>query len=294
MNSRRKLAAFIARIVFALLVLSFASVLLIRGTSHPATAQSPENTSQSPNFRLLENRISEQVPIKVKIRREREKGFRDLENENWARDLEIEVKNTGDKPIYYLLFHLHVPEAKIQESYQSFSLVYGRVALSRWEERPMPEDVPINPGETIILKIEENQLRGWDQARGLGLAPKHIHGVRLIFQDLSFGDGTGFDGGAPWPRPGKNEQTSYLWPPITYDSDSESGLPSHQRAASETISGQSDAGILQPASFLSTDSTSTSNIASTASEVLDPDCNCANDSCWHGRKYTIDTTATNV
>lgn len=290
MNSRRKLAAVVARFLFALLVLAVASVLLIRGTSHPATAQSPEKTSQSPNFRLLENRISEQVPIKVKIRREKEKGFRDLENESWASDLEIEVKNTGDKPIYYLFFHLHVPEAKIKDSYQSFALVYGRVALSKWEERPTPEDVPIKPGETTILKIEENQLRGWNQARGLGLVPKKIHGVRLLFQDLSFGDGTGFDGGAPWPRPGKNEHTSYLWPPNTYDSDSQRGLPSYQEAASDTNSGQSNAGILQPASFISTDST----IAPTVSEVIDPDCNCANDSCRHGTKYTIDTTATNV
>jgi hypothetical protein len=293
MNASLKVGLFV-RILFALVVLASASALLINATSHPATGQSPEKTSQSPNFRLLENRISEKVPIKVKIRQEKEKSFRDLANENWASDLEIEVKNTGDKPIYYLFFHLHVPEAKIQDSYQSFALVYGRVALSKWEERPTPEDVPIKPGETAILKIEENQLRGWDQARRLGLVQKRIHGVRLLFQDLSFGDGTGFDGGAPWPRPGKNEQTSYLWPPNAYDSDSERKFPSYQEEASHSNSGQSDAGILQPASFLSTDSTSTSNIASTGSEILDPDCNCANDSCRHGTKYTIDTTATNV
>jgi len=210
MNSQRKVATQVIRILFALLVLAVAFALLIKATSHPATARSIEITPQSPNFRLLENRISEQVPIKVKIRREKEKGFRDLENENWARDLEIEVKNTGGKLIYYLFFHLHVPEAKIQDSYQSFSLVYGRVALSKWEERPTPEDVPIKPGETIILKIEEDQLRGWDQARGLGLTPKHIHGVRLLFQDLSFGDGTGFDGGAPWPRPSTKNGSASL------------------------------------------------------------------------------------
>ncbi|HMG73755.1 MAG TPA: hypothetical protein VK582_09655 [Pyrinomonadaceae bacterium] len=204
MNASLKVGLFV-RILFALAVLAAVSALLINATSDPATAQSPEKTSQSPNFRLLENRISEQVPIKVRIRREKEKGFRDLENENWARDLEIEVKNTGDKPIYALYFHLLVPEAKIQTDYQSFGIVFGRVGLSKWEERPTPEDVPIKPGETIILKIEETQLRGWDQARGLGLVPKKIYGVRLVLQDLSFGDGTGFDGGAPWPRPGSKK-----------------------------------------------------------------------------------------
>jgi hypothetical protein len=40
------------------------------------------------------------VPIKVKVKNER--ALKDAGNKHWARDFEIEVKNTGDKPIYYL------------------------------------------------------------------------------------------------------------------------------------------------------------------------------------------------
>jgi len=75
MNSQHKVATQVVGILFALVVLAGAFALLIKATSHPATAKSTEITAQSPNFRLFENRISEQVPIKVKIRREKEKDF---------------------------------------------------------------------------------------------------------------------------------------------------------------------------------------------------------------------------
>ena len=210
MNSRRNTFALLIRILFALLVIAGALALLGRARSGPVAAQGTQTVPATK--RLLENRVPEHLPIRVKIKREKEKLFRDLDNDNWARDLEVEVKNVGDKPIYSLYFQLHVPEAKIANGYQSFGIAYGRAALSKWEERPTPEDVPIKPGETIILKIEDTQLRGWDGARDAGLVPGRIHGVRLWFQDLSFGDGTGFDGAtaAPWPRPGNDKQSSYL------------------------------------------------------------------------------------
>jgi hypothetical protein len=202
MNSRRKLAAVVVRILFALLVIAGA-LALSRVRSGLVAARGIQTVPAT--RRVLENQVPEHLPIQVRIKREKEKLFRDLDNDNWARDLELEVKNVGDKPIYFLYFQLHVPEAKIANGYQSFGITYGRIALSKWEERPTPEDVPIKPGETIILKIEDTQLRGWDGARGAGLVPGRIHGVRLWFQDLSFGDGTGFDGAtaAPWPRPGR-------------------------------------------------------------------------------------------
>jgi len=147
MNSRRKPAALVARFLFALLVLAVASVLLIRGTSHPATAQAPEKTVLATR-RLLENRVPEHLPIRVKIKRDKEKLFRDLDNENWARDLELEVKNTGDKPIYSMFFYLLVPEAKIGNSYQAFSIFYGRFV--NWEKRPTSEDAPIKPERPLF------------------------------------------------------------------------------------------------------------------------------------------------
>jgi hypothetical protein len=155
---------------------------------------------------MFENRVPEHLPIKVKIKREKEKKFRDLDNENWARDLELEVKNVGEKPIYELFFQLDVPEAKIANSYQSFSIVYGRVELWDLRNRPNTEDVPIMPGETKVLTIEDGGVRGWDEARARGLVPPRIHGVRLVFQGLMFGDGTGFEGGTGALRPKRDSE----------------------------------------------------------------------------------------
>jgi hypothetical protein len=41
-------------------------------------------------------------PIKIKVKKEKEQSFKDLKNEKWLREFELEVTNTGDRPIYYL------------------------------------------------------------------------------------------------------------------------------------------------------------------------------------------------
>ncbi|MGZ8842829.1 MAG: hypothetical protein ACXW18_04150 [Pyrinomonadaceae bacterium] len=290
MNSQRNLGT-VVRILFAVVVLAAALLLLSKARSDPAAAKLTQTPAAT--RRLLEMRVHEKAPIRVKIKREKEKRVRDLDNENWARDLELEVKNIGDKPIYYLYFQLHVPEAKIQNGYQNFSIVYGRVALSKWDEKVTSEDVTIKPGETIILKLEENDLRGWDQARDFGFVPKHIRGIRLVFLDLNFGDGTGFDGGTPWPRSGTIKPISDLHPPNVSDSSRLVPLD-YGRLVDKNTDGREDAGLIQPASFVSKDPVKGLSIASARNEAPDPDCNCVNSSCRHGTKYTINTSEANV
>src|SRR4051794_7386262 len=96
------------RLVFALLVLVIAFVLLYRGASGPTNAQ---KSQPSPNERQFENLNAKHVPLEIKITKEKEKSWKDLKNQNWARDFELEVTNTGDKPIYsfYLLMFFDVP-----------------------------------------------------------------------------------------------------------------------------------------------------------------------------------------
>jgi hypothetical protein len=200
------------RLAIALLLATSALILLNHAKSDsiqklqdpPGSKTNP--IERKPSRRLFENRMPEHLPIKVKIKLEKERKFRDLKNDNWARDLELEVKNVGDKPIYHLWFVLDVPEAKIADSHQVFVIMYGRMELADLNNRPKADDVPIEPGETKVLTVEDVGVRGWDQARAEGLVPR-IHGVRLKLQNLSFGDGTGFFGqtGAPRPKPGNQE-----------------------------------------------------------------------------------------
>ena len=174
----------------------------------PTAAEIASRKGQLPKEeRQLEDKLPKHLPIKVKLRAEQEKAFKDLANEHWARDFELEVQNTGTKPIYRLGLLLLLPETQIDGGRLLFSLHYGRTELSVFKERlelAKPEDVPIEPGKTYIFKIPAGQVEGWeDSVKTEGWPqPKKIV---LRFEQLSFGDGTGFrwGEGVPWPQPGK-------------------------------------------------------------------------------------------
>lgn len=148
-----------------------------------------------PEERELDDRIPKHLPIKVKVK--------NLDKENWVREVEVEVKNTGDKPIYYLGFNLQMPEV-IRETGSGVIVTFrfGRAELGRFESRPTAEDVAIQPGETYVMKVPENDMEGWEAARDnrKWSEPKKF---RLKFYLLHYGDGTGFmtSGGLPVPNP---------------------------------------------------------------------------------------------
>lgn len=151
--------------------------------------------------RELEDRIPKHLPIKVKIRAEKEKAFKDLDNPNWLAELEIEVKNTGNKPIYYLLMALHLPEMLVGDSHEAFPLRYGRPALSEFSAKVEPDDVAIKSNETYVLRIQPKLAAAYQRRRSTDGSPQ-IKKLELSFQLINFGDGTGFQGttAAPWPR----------------------------------------------------------------------------------------------
>ena len=76
--------------------------------------------------RQLEDEVPKHVPIKIKIKKEKEAGFKDLNNEKWAREFELEVINTGTKPIYFLYLYV-VTDVKAAAGFRIvFPLYYGR------------------------------------------------------------------------------------------------------------------------------------------------------------------------
>ncbi len=127
---------------------------------------------------------------------------KDLKNKKWLRDLEIEVTNTGDKPIYHFAFLVDMPEviSPLGSPY-GYPIAYGRLRLHDLEERALPEDVPLKPGESCILKVPEQDVAGWESSKANDHAFDPIK-VRLIFVGLNFGDGTGFSTteGKPYPQ----------------------------------------------------------------------------------------------
>lgn len=202
MKSLRKLTP-LFRLLFASLVVTVALLLLFKGASVPITAQSPASQQE----RQIENKVPKHVPLDIKIRKEKEQAWKDLMNENWAADFELEIKNTGQKPIYtfYLNIFFDVPTEFDTES--GTGIYYGRPEISDPNVKPTEDDVPIKPGESKVFKIHQGVLRAWEIGRrekGRRLPTK----VRIEFYQMTFGDGTGLMFNKAVPYPLKTSQSS--------------------------------------------------------------------------------------
>jgi hypothetical protein len=136
--------------------------------------------------------VPKHLPIKVKIKKEKEKAFKDLNNEKWVRDFQLEVTNTGDKPIYFLSLIIDLPGITAPDGIgMAFSLHYGRTELANIETKAAPDDVPIKPGETYVFSLSDHEVDGWERFRQRENKPD-AKKLILYFQILSFGDQTGF------------------------------------------------------------------------------------------------------
>jgi hypothetical protein len=155
-------------------------------------SRAQDNAIPNKDEREFKSTIPEHVPIKVKVKNEQ--SFKRMDNEKWARELEIEVRNTGTKPIYYLSMSILMPE--MTDAYNrplTFQVRYGRKELRHLDTPLQPEDVPIRPGESATLKISENQAAGFEVKRQKERVsnPRKVEFWLII---MNLGDGTGFSG----------------------------------------------------------------------------------------------------
>ncbi|MFY9557353.1 MAG: hypothetical protein WAV20_03950 [Blastocatellia bacterium] len=70
---------------------------------------------------------------------------------------------------------------------------YGRFELKRDGKLASSDDIPINPGESYVFKISEQDRKGLEGR----LANVRRVGIRVY--SISFGDGTGFKAGVAFP-----------------------------------------------------------------------------------------------
>lgn len=188
---------YIRRLLSAAMFVSLLLALTYHAGMNDVSAQEQQEERQ------LEISIPRHVPLRIKVEEGKEQGFKDLNNENWARDFELEVTNIGTKPIYSMAFIVFL-DVKAAEGFRIETHVsYGRVELSDHRVRAMADDIPIEPGDSWSLKIDPGQVGVWARKRQEEgrLLPKK---VQVRFQNLSFGDGTGLMGPAGTPVPRKN------------------------------------------------------------------------------------------
>jgi hypothetical protein len=164
--------------------------ILITSLTFITSARSTQDTQANPAHgeREFKNTVPGHAPVKIKIRNE--KSFKDKGNKNWFRELEIEVKNTGDKPIYYLYFVLSLPDVVAGGHPLGYPMTYGRRDLWLPDTEITPEDVPIPPGETVTLKVRDPFVKGYESFRDEQKLYDDPRRVEFLLQAIDFGDGT--------------------------------------------------------------------------------------------------------
>jgi hypothetical protein len=191
----RKFSAIYIKVVLLLSLAAIVSILLTNGGLVPAIAHSSGK-------RVLDIRVPGHLPIEVKLKKEKEKAVEDATNDKWLRDFELEVTNTGDKPIFFLSLMLIADDVMGPNGFgMGWGLHYVRGELGDLETKASADDVPIKPGETYVFSLAD-RLQDWERFRERENKPDAAKLI-LKFQILAFGDGTGFwtNDGVPSPRP---------------------------------------------------------------------------------------------
>jgi hypothetical protein len=196
---------------FLTLTITLLSLIVLAFGFASGTAQGPaqegEKNEGEPKERELEIRMGAHLPFKVTLKNLEK--MKDLKNEGWLDDLEFEVTNTGTKPIYKLSFVMLLPAGvtTLHDKGIVYDVAYGRIELVSLREPLRSDDVPILPGESIVIKLPVWQAESWNRLRAKGKVfnPKKLS---FWFQFLNHGDGTGFLGPEGVPLPNKDTRRS--------------------------------------------------------------------------------------
>lgn len=182
MNAHTAYRFWKANTTFGILLILFLFLMVVRiplGKSYQE-----ESSGTQEREKKIAIGVPSHIPLKIKIK--------NLNSKKWAHDLEVEVTNTSDKPIYFLGFYLTLPGIKgLLGSTVGFWLVYGRSELLDFSSPVQSDDVPIKLGEKYTFKIPEGSAKGWDYLREKEGRPEP-NNIKLVFQELNFGDGTGY------------------------------------------------------------------------------------------------------
>ncbi len=193
MNAHSSRSTFSRRNFVPLTAFFLLALVFVFGIS-AGTAQSDEQEE-----REVVEKIPRHLPIKVKVKKPEK--LKDAQNEDWLGEVELEVTNTGTKPIYYLYISLHLPDVFAPTGHPfALGFKYGRTALIDLDEPVRPDDVPLPPGGVVVLKVPAEQPVLWRRGRAKGDRPNPKK-IELIFRNLNFGDGTGFIGSTGKPLP---------------------------------------------------------------------------------------------
>jgi len=157
-------------------------------TSEIAELRSKAHGQEKKNIRIREFK---DMPLKVQ-------AIRNLDSETWHKDLQIEVKNVGTKPIYSILAYLEFLDEKDKVPGNGVSAIILRYGERKYLDITVdgdPQDAHLNPGDTYVFTIEEKYKKGL--AIRHERSPESFKHMEFRFNLISFGDRTGFEVGDP-------------------------------------------------------------------------------------------------
>lgn len=173
------------------IVLFGAIIALVLSTLAPV-----RSTTAQQARRTFESKLFAHIPLKVRVKKDKEATALDPSNKNWFRNIEIEVTNTSKKPIYYVGLNVETDVTDQDGLPMMFTLRYGRSDFVSVKTR-QPSDVPINPNATqvltfpthIVSSLDENKKHEWEAWRDKYKKDDPMK-LEVYIEGLVFGDGT--------------------------------------------------------------------------------------------------------
>ncbi len=131
-------------------------------------------------------------------------SVRNLDAPDWIKDVEVEIENRSNQAIYYVRVTLSFPDVPKSTELDgiprglSTALAYGRKEFfAHPRELARPEDIPINPGEKAVLRLDQPRSEGLKHYLNRHNVPESvIKRVWVRIEDVSFGDGSGYRSGS--------------------------------------------------------------------------------------------------
>ncbi|HYH86384.1 MAG TPA: hypothetical protein VEX60_13105, partial [Pyrinomonadaceae bacterium] len=179
-----------------LAILLVSSLVVVYGFASGIAESQKEDAVSVGKERKVVNAVHENMPVNLKIKNE--KSLKEMKNKNWARELEVEVKNTGNKPIYFVNVQVVMREIIINGGKLTLIMAYGRNDLIRPDTPVEPDDLPILPGESITLKLPESMWKPYEDFRDRDKLYSDPKKIEFEVQVINFGDGTNLIKGTPW------------------------------------------------------------------------------------------------
>jgi len=194
MSTRMKAIAFLGILTLSIFPINYPRS--IQAFPKPQTSLSPANLSrltQERAYKVRKDLIPDDVIEFVEVN--------NLNAADFPLSLEIVVKNVSAKNIYGVNLFIKFPDSNINGLNLGYSLNYGDKRLHDYRNRATPDEDFIPPGKTGIIKMARNKAASFIYAVEKGDIPlSSTYNVRIDFQTLNFGDGTGYFCKEPYPR----------------------------------------------------------------------------------------------